>query len=264
MIAILLKIFFSAVVFITAWLLLNFTVKSVNAAFKKIGKELGSPKTFKVLLGVVYYLIATFVILGIWDVNLGPLLAGAGFSGIVIGIAFQEPLSNLASGLLLIFTRTLKEGDAVQVGDISGTVEVIHVNHTLIKTWDGKRVLIPNRLVWNREIVHFWPGTVRRKEMVIGIPYDSDLEKVVNLLKQSLEEESLVEKDPEPAIIFDQFADSSINFVIRFWVKRENYFSAGNSLAVRLKKKLEDNGVYIPFPQLDIHVKEISNDGKKN
>lgn len=263
MVPIILKVFFSVLTLIVAWALLNFTVKSVSAAFKRMGKELGSPRTFKVLVGVVYYLTAIFVILGIWNVNLGPLLAGAGFSGIVVGIAFQEPLSNFASGLLLIFTRTLREGDAVQVGDTSGSVEVIHVNHTLIKTWDGKRVLIPNRLVWNREIIHFWPDAVRRREMVIGIPYDSDLEKVMNLLKQSLEEEMLIEKDPEPAIIFDRFADSSVNFIIRFWVKRENYFSAGNSFAIRVKKKLEENGIYIPFPQLDVYIKEIPKNTEK-
>jgi len=260
MILIILKVVFSILVFVIAWIALNLTVKSVLAAFTKMGKELGAPRTFKVIMSILFYVIALFVVLAIWNVDIGPLLAGAGFSGIVLGIAFQEPLSNLASGLLLIFTRTIKEGAAVQVGETSGTVEVIHINHTIIKTWDGKRVLIPNRIVWNREIIHFWPGPVRRRELLVGIPYDADMEKAMNIIKQALEEEELVEKDPEPSIVFDQFADSSINFVIKFWVKRENYFSAGNSLAIRIKRKLESNGISIPFPQLDIYVKEISKD----
>lgn len=256
------KVILSVVVFIVTWLTLNFTVNLIISTFKKAGKELGAPKTFKAIMRVVFYFIAIFVVLGIWNVNLGPLLAGAGFSGIVFGIAFQEPLSNFASGLLLIFTRTLKEGDAVQVGDTSGTVEVINVNHTMIKTWDGKRVLIPNRIVWNREIVHFWPDPVRRRDLYIGIPYETDIEKAMNILKEVLNEEELIEKEPEPSIIFDQFADSSINLIIRFWVKRENYFSAGNSLATRVKRKLEANGIFIPFPQLDLHIKEIPKSDK--
>ncbi|MDI3471931.1 MAG: small conductance mechanosensitive channel [Thermotogaceae bacterium] len=257
------KIILSIVVFIITWLALNLTVNSVIAAFKKMGRELGAPKTFKAIMRVLFYLIAVFVVLAIWNVNLGPLLAGAGFSGIVFGIAFQEPLSNFASGLLLIFTRTLKEGDAVQVGDTSGMVEVIHVNHTLIKTWDGKRVLIPNRMVWNREIVHFWPDSIRRKDLPIGIPYEVDIEKVMNILKETLAEEELIEKEPEPSIIFDQFADSSINLIMRFWVSRENYFSATNSLATRIKRKLENNGIFIPFPQLDLHIKETPKNTEK-
>ena len=163
MISIMLKVIFSILVFVIAWIALNLTVKSVLATFTKMGKELGAPRTFKVIMSILFYVIALFVVLAIWNVDIGPLLAGAGFSGIVLGIAFQEPLSNLASGLLLIFTRTIKEGAAVQVGETSGTVEVIHINHTIIKTWDGKRVLIPNRIVWNREIIHFWPGPVRRR-----------------------------------------------------------------------------------------------------
>ncbi len=230
----------------------------------KFNKEFRMQNTLKLILGIVISIFVLFIVLDIWDVSLLPLITGLGIGGIVAGFALQEPLSNLVAGIFLLSSGTVKEGEVLDIGGTAGTVEAVYLNHTLIKTFDGKRVYIPNKIVWNERITHYWPGPVRRVSLIVGVSYDSDLKKVIEVLERALKDEEMVEKDPEPSIIFKGFGSSSIDFELRFWVKRENYFPAQNALGLRVKKYFDEEGIEIPFQQVDVHLKGDSDESVEN
>ncbi|KUK02727.1 MAG: MscS Mechanosensitive ion channel [Thermotoga sp. 50_1627] len=225
---------------------------------EKLGKELRLKNTLRIILLTIASVIALMVILDIWQVNLLPYLTALGIGGIAVGLAIQEPLSNFISGLLVILTGKLRESDVVEIDGITGIVEVVNYNHTVLRTFDGKHVLVPNKQVWNQRLTNYWPTNVRRFTLKVSVSYGSDLEKVLEILTKCIEEEPLVEKSPERSnsIVFAEFGPSSIDFNVNFWVQRQNYFDAFNSLANRIKRELEANGIVIPFPQLDVHIKE--------
>lgn len=223
---------------------------------EKLGKEFKMKNTVKLLLGTIIALIALMVFLNIWRISLLPYLTAFGVTGFIVGLAFQEPLSNFMSGILVLLTRKLKEGDVIEIDGTAGVVEIINYNHTVLRTFDGKSVIIPNKQVWSGKVTNYWPGPVRRVSMKVSVAYNSDLSKVLGILKKCIDDEPLVEKQSvSNSIVFSSFSSSSIDFDVLFWVKRENYFDALNALAQRIKREFESQGITIPFPQIDVHLK---------
>ncbi|MDK2885989.1 MAG: small conductance mechanosensitive channel [Thermosipho sp. (in: thermotogales)] len=250
------EILLSVITLVVGYILYKYLVKILQKSLKALGKDLKAPKTVQFLIGIVITVFVILILLSIWDVDLLPYITGLGISSIVVGLALQEPLANFVSGLLVITTRKLFEGEAVDVNGISGMVEEIKINHSHIRTFDGKLVLLPNKSVWSGTVTKFWPGPVRRVTMDVGVSYDSDLETVVKLLQQAIEEEPLVVKEGVSNFIaFKQFGSSSIDFTVYFWVERSSYFDAVNALALRIKKIFDEKGIEIPFTQIDVHVK---------
>ncbi|ACR80411.1 mechanosensitive ion channel family protein [Kosmotoga olearia] len=232
--------------------------KIVSAVSEKRGTPLKAPNTVRLILNIVFFLIAAMIILSLIFEDLVPIITGIGVSGIIVGFALQQPLENLASGLFLLVGRTIKEGDVVKVGDDVGIVEQVNINHTHIRTFDGKKVLIPNKIVWTNPIVHYWPGNIRRMEMTVALPYETDIGLALKLLQEVLdEEEMIVQTGVSNFVVFDGFKSSSIDFRLYFWFERKNYFDVQNAVAERIYSKLKEKGISIPFPQLDVHVKEF-------
>ncbi len=253
-----LKIVLSIVVVIAAYLLYKITLATLDKALSKLKQPRKMPGTLKTIIGSVIALIALMVVLGFWNISITGLAASLGIGSIVVGLALQEPLSNFVSGIFLLLSGAVKDGETVDISGTVGTVESITVNHTVVRTFDGKRVMIPNKSVWSEVITNLWPSNIRRIEMSVGVSYDSDLEKVVKVLKECLDEEETIEKDPAPFVTFEGFGASSIDFKLRFWVRRENYFDSQMNLAMRIKGRFDEEGIEIPFNQLDVHLKDKS------
>ncbi len=255
---VIIKIILSAATVVVAYFLYKIVLTTLERTLSKLKQPKKMPGSLKTIIGSIIALIALMVVLGFWNISIAGLAASLGIGGIVVGLALQEPLSNFVSGMFLLLSGAVKDGDTVDISGTSGTVETITVNHTVVRTFDGKRVMIPNKTVWGETITHFWPSNIRRLEMTIGVAYDSDLEKVIRVLEESLQEEETIEKEPAPFITFEGFGASSIDFKVRFWVRRENYFDSRMNLALRIKKKFDENGIEIPFNQLDVHLKDKS------
>ncbi len=249
------KWLFTVLVFVVAYFVYKALVKSVFNMAKKVNKSITMPNTLKTIVGVIVFIIALLIVLDIWNKSLTALIASLGVGGIIVGLALQEPLTNFFSGIFLITSGALKEGDTGSISGHSGTVESIKINHTIIDTFDGKRVIIPNRTVWTEVLINYWPLHIRRKEILIGVSYNSDLRKVVDLLQKCMEETPLIERKPPPQVIFDSFGSSSINFKVQFWVKKEYYFKAELELAIKIKEAFDSKGIEIPYPQMDIYIK---------
>lgn len=257
-----LKLLVSISALLIAYVVHKVIMKSVDKFMSTLGKELKAPKTLSLLLAFLIYGFAVAGILAVWDVNLTPYLTGLGISGVVLGLAFQEPLTNFLSGLMVLVTRKVFEGEVVDIEGQTGVVDVIKMNHTHILTFDGKLVLIPNRKVWSGTITKFWPGKYRRVDVNIAVDYSSDMSFVIDLLRKVLEEEPLVVKDSSLTniVLFNSFDSNGVTLSVKFWVEKDTYFDAINAVALRIKKTFDAYGVRIPNNVVEVKIN--SSEGK--
>lgn len=262
------KIIVAFVIFLIAYQLSKYVFKIIEASTRKLKKPLKYPNTMKLLLRSTFLFIASMIVVGMFNINLWPLLTSLGVVGLIVGLALQQPLGNFFSGLMIIVTDAVNEGETLDIGGVSGIIYAIKLNHTVIDTWDGKRVYIPNTTVWSSKVTKFWPKVARRIEMSIGVSYTlsaDDLKRAMEIFQRVLDEEPLVYKGDNYSkeanygpvsnyVIFNGFGDSSINFTLRFWVLRKDYFDAVKNVGIAIYRELNAAGIEIPFNQLDVHV----------
>ncbi|SBS34058.1 Small-conductance mechanosensitive channel [Marinomonas aquimarina] len=206
---------------------------------------------------ILYALMFAGVVLmalGQIGVETTSFIAILGAAGLAVGLALQGSLSNFASGVLIILLRPFRAGDFVDAGGHMGTVERIELFHTHMKTPDNRVIIMPNSDIMNSAIVNYSREATRRLDLMVGISYDSDIKKARDLLEDILASDERVLKDPEPAIWVFELADSSVNFAVRPWVKADDYWALRSDLLERVKYTFDENGVGIPFPQMDVHL----------
>jgi len=205
-----------------------------------------------VLLKVVYYgiiLIAVIAVLPNLGINLSGLLVAGGIAGLVIGFASQSVVSNFVSGLFLMLERPIKIGDPISVGSVSGIVEDVHILSTIVRTFDGVYVRVPNEQVFTSSISNYVANVARRIEYVVGISYSSDAEKAIEVIKKVIDEHPFALRSPEPMIFVDSLGDSSVNIIVRVWAPSCVWIDVKMELLWKIKKALDEEGIEIPFPQ---------------
>lgn len=202
-----------------------------------------------VLLTLV--LIAAISALGIQTTS---FIAILGAAGLAVGLALQGSLSNFASGVLIVLFRPYRVGDYVEAAGIGGTVVEVQILTTIFKTPDNKLVIVPNSQVMNSVITNYSANEIRRIDMVIGVSYGDDLDKVRAALTALLDAEKRVLADPPYTVAVAALADSSVNFVVRPWVNTADYWGVTFDLTEAIKKRFDKEGISIPFPQRDVHV----------
>lgn len=188
--------------------------------------------------------------------NTSSLVAIVGAAGLAIGLALQGSLSNFASGILLITFKPFKAGDFVEVAGTAGIVEEVHVFSTRLKTPDNKTVIVPNGAITSGTITNYSTKPTRRIDLVIGVGYDADLAKTKEVLSRVANAHELVLKDQDVTIGVSELADSSVNFVVRPWVKTSDYWPVYFDLLETIKVELDKEGIEIPFPQMSVHVNQ--------
>ncbi len=189
-------------------------------------------------------------------IDLTGLLVAGGVTGVVVGFAAQTVVANALSGIFLHIDRPLKLGDPVQVENVSGHVVDISIFSTRIKTWDGNIVRIPNDKLFSSLITNYTASVARRIEFKIGISYSSDIGKAKEAILKVLNDHPLVLVNPPPEVFVEDFGDSAIVLAARCWAPAQLWFATKKQLLELIKKAFDEVGVEIPFPQLDLHVKE--------
>jgi small conductance mechanosensitive channel len=182
------------------------------------------------------------------------LVAIIGAAGLAIGLALQGSLSNFASGVLLIVLKPFKSGDFVEVAGTAGVVEEIHIFSTQLRSGDNKTVIIPNSAITGGIITNYSTKPTRRIDLVIGVSYDADLAKTKEILSKIANEHPLVLKDQAVTIGVSELADSSVNLVLRPWVKSADYWGVHFDLLETIKVELDEAGIEIPYPQMGLHM----------
>jgi len=189
-------------------------------------------------------------------ISLGPLLAGLGIVGFIIGFALQDTLSNFASGLMILMYRPFDVGDTVEAGGVRGKVNQMSLVNTTFMTFDNQRLVVPNNLIWQSVITNVTAQYTRRVDLIFGISYGDDIEKAEKLLREIVAEQDTVLASPEPNIRVHELADSSVNFIVRPWVKTDDYWDTYWEITKAVKLRFDAEGISIPFPQRDVHVIE--------
>ena len=205
---------------------------------------------------MVYAVIMIFVFLAAlakFGVQTASFVAILGAAGFAIGFALQGSLSNFASGVMLLLFRPFKVGDFVDAAGVAGTVKEIQLFTTIIATGDNVKILVPNGQIYGGTIKNFSANDTRRVDLVVGIGYDSDIEKAMEILLGLMKADSRIHDEPAPMVAVSELADSSVNFVVRAWVDKGDYWPVKFELTKVIKQEFDKNDIEIPFPQQVVH-----------
>lgn len=239
----------------------NLIVKGIaNGVAKVLRKKSMDEAVVEFLHSLVRYLLFVIVLiaaLGRLGVQTASVVAVIGAAGLAVGLALQGSLSNFAAGVLIVSFRPFKSGDYVEIGGVAGSVESIQIFSTVLCTPDNKMVVVPNGAVIGGAITNYSRHETRRIDYVIGVSYDADLKKTKEVLTRVVEAESRVLKDPAPTIGVVALADSSVNFVVRPWVKTTDYWGVYFDLLQAIKEELDKENIGIPYPQMDVHLNKL-------
>lgn len=212
----------------------------------------------KFLANVLYGVLLVVIVLSALSnlgVNTTSFVAILGAASLSVGLAFKDTFANIGAGVLLIFFRPFKVGDFVNAGGEAGVVEEINLFSVLMKTGDNKRIIIPNSGVIGKTITNFSANATRRVDLTFGIGYEDDLKLAKQTLLDVVNEDERVLKDPAPFVAVSELADSSVNFVVRVWVKSEDYWGVYFDTTEKVKLTFDEKGISIPFPQMEINTK---------
>ena len=206
------------------------------------------------MVGHVVFIIGIIIVLSQLGINLGPLLAGFGIAGIVIGFALQDTLSNFAAGAMILAYQPYDVGDLVDAAGVTGKVRDMNLVSTRILTLDHQTLIVPNRKIWGDVIRNVTYQPQRRVDMVFGISYEDEIPKVERILGEIVGAHEKVLSEPEPTIKVHTLNDSSVDFIVRPWAKTDDYWDVYWDITREVKMRFDKEGVSIPFPQRDVHL----------
>ncbi|KPK55297.1 MAG: mechanosensitive ion channel protein MscS [Gammaproteobacteria bacterium SG8_31] len=234
----------------------------ITRAVQRIMGKAGMDAMLARFLGnILYAVLLVAVIIAAVDqlgVNTTSLLAVFGAAGLAVGLALQNSLSNFSAGVMLIIFRPFKVGDFIEAAGVTGVVEEVQIFNTLLKTPDNREIIVPNGQIYSGTITNFSARDTRRIDLVFGIGYDDDIKKAKQLIEQIMTADDRILKEPAAAVALGELADSSVNINVRPWVKSENYWPVRADLLENVKAAFDANGISIPFPQRDVHMKPAS------
>lgn len=203
---------------------------------------LGNISRYAVLTFTVLFVLNTF------GIQTTSIVAVIGAAGLAVGLALQGTLSNVAAGVMIIVFRPFKLGDFVQVSSTSGTVKSINLNFIELATADNLQIIVPNAKVWGNTITNYSVYPTRRAEWTFGVGYASDLSQVEGVIREVLAADTRSMEDPAPFVQVSALNDSSVDFLVRCWVSRADFFNYKNDITRRMKEAFDANGIDIPFP----------------
>jgi small conductance mechanosensitive channel len=186
-------------------------------------------------------------------ISLGPLLAGLGVLGFIIGFALQDTLGNFAAGMMILIYRPYDVGDVITAAGATGKVDKMSLVNTIILTFDNQKLIVPNKQIWGDVIKNVTAQQVRRVDMTFSISYADDVEKAEKVLADIIEQHELTLDDPAPAVKLHTLNASSVDFIVRPWAKSEDYWDVYWDITREVKLRFGREGITIPFPQQDVH-----------
>ncbi|MEJ2163041.1 MAG: mechanosensitive ion channel [Robiginitalea sp.] len=184
------------------------------------------------------------------------LVALVGAAGLAVGLALQGSLSNFAGGILILVFKPFKVGDYISAQGVNGTVKEISIFTTKVNTFGNQLAIIPNGQLSNNNIINFNAEKTRRNKIDVGISYGSNIKKAKEILLEICAADPRILKDPAPVVFLGELADSSVNLTLRFWAKNEDFWETHFHVMETLKLRFDEEGVEIPFPQRDVHIKQ--------
>jgi len=242
------------VIFVVGRWVARWITDVARQAFRRANVE---PTLRRFLCKLIYYALLAGVIIaaaGELGIETTSFLAIVGAAGLAIGLALKDSLSNFASGVMLILFKPFKVNDAVTAGGVTGKVQQIDIFSTIILTPDNQRIIVPNSGITSGVITNINAEDTRRIDLVVGIGYDDDIRLAKTTLEDLVKADSRILTDPTPAIAVAELADSSVNLIVRPWVKTGDYWDVRLDLTESIKLTFDEKGISFPYPQQDVHM----------
>lgn len=242
-----------AILFIGLWV----TRKLSGVTRRIFGRKEWDPIITSFLANIVFVALMAFIVvavLGQLGVQTASFVAMIGAAGLAIGLALQGSLANFASGFLLIVLRPFKKGDYIEGAGTAGIIDEMQVFHTVLKTPDNKRVIIPNAKLTGDNIINFTAMETRRIDLKVGVSYGDNLAKVKEVLRRIMDADPRILREPKPEVMVAELADSSVNLIARVWVKSGDYWPVVYDNTEKIKNTFDAEGIEMPFPQRQVHV----------
>lgn len=210
------------------------------------------------IINSIVMIIGIVVGLDVLGVNTASIIAVLGAAGLAVGLALKDTLSNVAAGAMLITLRPFKKGHFIEFGSFKGKVIEINFLTTILKTGDGLYISAPNGALWGNTVINYTRNGTRRMSIIIGISYSDSIETGLEVLQKVASEEPLFLADPAPEVMVESMGESSVNLQLRGWVIVDEYWNVFWKTNKKVKLAIEEAGLTIPFPQRDLHIKNLA------
>jgi small conductance mechanosensitive channel len=245
------------VILVVGWLIAGLAARWARIGLGRI--ERIDPTLRNFLVSLLRYAILIFTCLAVlnaFGVQTASLIALFGAAGLAIGLALQGTLSNVAAGTMLLLLRPFKVGDYIDAGAAAGTVIELGLFTTELATPDNVQVIVPNTALWGATLKNYSHHPTRRLDLNLGIGYGDDLEPALAALRQVLISDPRVHREPAPEVLVNELGDSAVNLIARFWCAAADYWPLRFDLTKRFKQTCDAEGITIPFPQRDVHIRQ--------
>ncbi len=241
-------------VLIIGWIALKIIVSIIKKALRRSKKlsELFQDYIIKIVK-ILCWVVLLVTVLAQLGINMAPMIAGLGITGVVLGLALKDSISNFFAGFMIIINQLFRKGDYVQLGSLSGTIKSMDLMSVRLSTPDGKNITVSNNIVWGAPVTNFSDIEKRRVDIVVGVPYDCDLKVAKQVLSDLINSYPEVIQDFGVTVEISELGDSSINFVVRPWVLPSNYWPVLYRFNSEVVGKLAEKNISVPFPQMDVH-----------
>ncbi|MCG8475729.1 MAG: mechanosensitive ion channel, partial [Cytophagales bacterium] len=251
------KILGAILVVIAGFWLVGKVVRLIDKGFEKRDFNPTLRLFLKNIFSVALKIVVLVTVMGMLDIATTPIIASLGAVGLAIGLALQGTLQNFAGGIIILVLKPFRVGDFIEAEGNMGVVNEIQLFNTVVLTLDNKTVVFPNSKLSGNVVVNYTAQKLRRVDLTLGIGYGADVEHVRGLIVNLIENNKLVLHQPEaPFVGLHEMADSSVNLTLRVWTKTEDYWELYFYLNEAVYNQFNKQGVTIPFPQLDIHIKQ--------
>ena len=236
----------------------RFIIRLVVGGLHKVMQRQNVDKTLETfvcnLVRIALMVVVIIAAIGALGIQTTSFIAIFGAAGLAVGLALQGSLSNFAAGVLIVLFRPYKVGDFIEAAGISGSVEQVQILTTVLKTPDNKQIIVPNSQIMDSIITNYSANDTRRVDLTVGVSYDDDIDKVMATLRELVDADERILKEPECLIKVQALADSSVNFVVRPWVNSADYWGVYFELTEAIKKRFDQEDISFPFPQQDVHL----------
>lgn len=250
------KILWTALLLAVCLVLVRLTMGLVRRLLERSSLEERTSRYVQRGLRALLYVLTALVTAGSLGVDVSSLIALVGVFGLAVSLAVQDVLSNLAGGMVLLFSKPFTLGDYVSTEDGEGTVEEITLTHTKLDTPGGQRVMLPNSKLTAGQIVNYTVRGVRRADHTVSASYDDEPEAVRRACLKAVERTANVLPDPAPQVVLTAYGESSIAYHVRFWARTDDYWDAHFQSLEEIRRAFAEDGVTMTYDHLNVHIVE--------
>ena len=248
------RILLAGLVFVIGWVLIKKLGAFTRVRLERSNLDASLNAFLVSLLTAALQVILIITVASMLGFEVTTLIAVLAAASFAVGLALQGSLANFAGGVLILFLRPFKAGDYIEAAGYAGTVKEVQIFYTILHTPDNKKIIIPNANLSNNSTVNYSANDTRRIDFKFGVGYGDDIQKVKEVLRDIAADHPLIFSDPPPQVVLGEHGDSALVFFFRVWCKTEDYWSIYFELLEKVKTRFDEEGINIPYPQMDVHL----------